>query len=79
MSAFQAFEERLTAHLAQHPAAVLVAQLSAESVRTYLFYADPSADAAPGLKALAAAWPEGRVRVEVNSDPSWSAVAPFLS
>jgi hypothetical protein len=73
------FEERLTAGLGDHGSAVLAAHLSAEGSRVFHVYADPSGDAASAVKDLAATWKEGRSRIHVADDPSWSAVAPFLT
>ncbi|MCT9931368.1 DUF695 domain-containing protein [Planotetraspora sp. A-T 1434] len=73
------FEERLAGRLGKLGSAVLAAHLSAEGNRVLHVYADPSGDAALVLKELAGTWQEGRPRVDVESDPSWSAVAPFLT
>ncbi|MBO3746369.1 DUF695 domain-containing protein [Streptosporangiaceae bacterium NEAU-GS5] len=79
VEALRDFEERLTAHLAKSPTAVLVAQISAEGARVIHVYADPGGETVAELKELAATWQEGKARVDAELDPSWSAVAPFLS
>jgi Family of unknown function (DUF695) len=73
------FEVNLTERLGALGSAVLVAHLSADGNRVLHVYADPAADAVQGIRELAGAWKEGRARVEVADDPSWSAVAHFLT
>lgn len=60
-------------------AAVLAVRLSAERHRVLHIYADPETGTAARLKDLAAGWKEGRAEVEIDNDPAWSAVAPFLN
>ncbi|GAA0377025.1 hypothetical protein GCM10009530_29520 [Microbispora corallina] len=73
------FEVNLTERLGALGTAALVAHLSAERSRVLHVYADPAGDAARAVRELAAAWKEGRATVEVADDPSWSAVAHFLT
>ncbi|WP_214323414.1 DUF695 domain-containing protein [Nonomuraea sediminis] len=80
LTALRDFEERLAARLTKpHAEAVLAAHLSAEGTRVVHVYADPTGDAAIHAKELIVSWEEGEPRVDVASDPSWSADAPFLS
>jgi hypothetical protein len=79
LSSLRDFEERLGEGLAKQGSAVLVAHLSADGGRVLHVYADPSSDAVPVIKELASAWGEGRARVDVADDPSWSGVAHFLT
>ncbi|GAA0992380.1 hypothetical protein GCM10009555_081340 [Acrocarpospora macrocephala] len=69
------FEAQLTATLTKN--AVLAAHLTTENTRTYHIYASPTENTAPTFKTLT--WPEGRPRITINDDPSWSAVAHFLT
>lgn len=80
LDALRDFEERLTARMDElGGGGQLVAHVSAERHRVLHVYADPAVGAADVIRELARAWKEGKARVEVSSDPSWSAVAPFLS
>ncbi|PZG15799.1 DUF695 domain-containing protein [Nonomuraea aridisoli] len=79
LEALRDAEERLSALLDPRGDAVLAVHLSTEGQRLFHVYADSTGDAASHVKDLFTAWPEGRARVEVTLDPSWSAVAPFLS
>ncbi|GAA4207820.1 DUF695 domain-containing protein [Microbispora amethystogenes] len=79
LDALREFEERLTGRLAAHGSAVLAAHLSADRTRTLHLYADPAADVPPVIEEVTAGWKEGPARVETAEDPSWSAVAPFLT
>ncbi|WP_327106416.1 DUF695 domain-containing protein [Nonomuraea glycinis] len=80
LAALRDFEERLAARLLKPGGdAVMVAQLSAERHRIIHVYADPSGDGASHAKELMADWREGKPRLDVTTDPSWSAVAAFLS
>ncbi|NRQ33518.1 DUF695 domain-containing protein [Nonomuraea sp. NN258] len=80
LAALRDFEERLAARLLKlHSDAVLAAHLSAESHRVIHVYADPTGEAAIHAKELIVSWEEGEPTVDVASDPSWSAVAPFLN
>jgi len=80
LAALRTFEERLGELLgALGDDAVLAVHLSAERRRVMHVYADEESDAAAALKELAATWKEGRARVDVSADPSWSAVAAFLA
>lgn len=80
LTALRDFEERLTARLLKSGGdAVLVAQLSAERHRIIHVYADPTGDGADRVKELIADWREGKARLDVTTDPAWSAVAAFLS
>ncbi|MFI7031478.1 DUF695 domain-containing protein [Microbispora rosea] len=79
LDALRDFEERLNDRLAALGPAVLVAHLSADRSRVLHVYADPAAAVPPVVEEVADGWQEGRARVEVAEDPSWSAVAPFLT
>ncbi|GAA4578511.1 hypothetical protein GCM10023194_01580 [Planotetraspora phitsanulokensis] len=79
LQALRTFEERLGERLDKLGSAVLAAHLSTGGVRVLNVYADPSSDAAPVIKELVSGWAEGRARVDVADDPSWSAVAHFLT
>jgi hypothetical protein len=57
----------------------MVARLSAERHRIIHVYADPTGDGASHAKELIADWREGKARLDVTTDPAWSAVAAFLS
>ncbi|MBX6383800.1 MAG: DUF695 domain-containing protein [Microbispora sp.] len=79
LDALRDFEERLTTRLAAHGSAVLTAYLSADGSRVLHVYADPAAAVPPVVEKIAGEWKEGRARVDVAEDPSWSAVAHFLT
>jgi hypothetical protein len=80
LTALRDFEERLAARLLKPGGdAVMVAQLSAERHRIIHVYADPTGDGASHAKELIADWREGKARLDVTTDPAWSAVAAFLS
>ncbi|MFC4007824.1 DUF695 domain-containing protein [Nonomuraea purpurea] len=80
LTALRDFEERLAARLLKlRGDAVLAAHLSAEGHRIIHVYADPTGDAAIHAKELIVSWEEGEPRVDVATDPSWSAVLAFLS
>ncbi|MER7363040.1 DUF695 domain-containing protein [Nonomuraea wenchangensis] len=80
LAALRDFEERLAARLLKlRDDAVLAAHLSAEGQRTIHVYADPTGDAAIHAKELIVSWEEGEPRVDVATDPAWTAVSPFLS
>jgi hypothetical protein len=80
LDALRDFEDRLTLRLAEAGgSAVLTAHMSADGSRVLHVYADPAAAVAPMVEELAAEWKEGHARVDVAEDPSWSAVAPFLT
>ncbi|GII55765.1 hypothetical protein Pth03_41540 [Planotetraspora thailandica] len=79
MKALRDFEERLGELLGKRGSAVLAAHLTSGGTREMHVYADPSGDAALVIKELVPSWPEGRARVDVAADPSWSAVAHFLT
>ncbi|WP_214104628.1 DUF695 domain-containing protein [Acrocarpospora catenulata] len=75
-TALETFGEQLAATLADQPA-VLAAHMTVDGVRTFHIYADPTGTTTTALKTLS--WPEGRLRIGVTSDPSWSTVAHFLA
>ncbi|NUR91238.1 MAG: DUF695 domain-containing protein [Nonomuraea sp.] len=80
LTALRAFEERLAARLTKpHAEAILAAHISAEGHRIIHLYADPTGDGAIHAKELIVSWEEGEPRVDVTTDPAWTAVAPFLS
>jgi hypothetical protein len=80
LAALRGFEERLAARLLKlRDDAVLAAHLSAEGQRIIHVYADPTGDAAIHAKELIVSWEEGEPRVDVGSDPAWTAVVPFIS
>ncbi|MFI6499220.1 DUF695 domain-containing protein [Nonomuraea typhae] len=80
LTALRDFEERLAARLTKlHADAVLAAHLSAEGHRVIHVYADPTGEAAIHARELIVSWEEGDPVVDVDSDPAWVAVAPFLS
>ncbi|GII92600.1 DUF695 domain-containing protein [Sinosporangium siamense] len=80
LSALNDFEERLTAQVAQLGGdALIVAHMSMAGRRLIHIYADPAASVQNTLKKTAATWKEGRAAIEVNDDPGWIAIAPFLS
>jgi hypothetical protein len=54
--------------------AVLVAHETCDGIRTTHLYTDRKA-AAHALEPLIAAWPDGRIRLTVDNDPTWEAVA----
>jgi hypothetical protein len=70
---------RLAGAISGRGSAVLAAHLSADGTRVLHVFADPGGDAALDAKELAETWKEGRARVDVAGDPSWSSVAPFLT
>ncbi|MFB4286595.1 DUF695 domain-containing protein [Nonomuraea sp. ATR24] len=76
VEALRDFEERLS----RVPGAwVLAAHLSAEGHRIFHLYADPAGEVRGQVEELAATWGEGKARVNVATDPAWSAVAAFIS
>ncbi|MEU0565772.1 DUF695 domain-containing protein [Nonomuraea sp. NPDC005983] len=80
VAALRDFEERLGARLLKlRDDAVLATHLSAEGHRVIHIYADPTGDAAIHAKELIVSWEEGEPRVDVASDPSWSAVVAFVN
>ncbi|WP_084960013.1 DUF695 domain-containing protein [Thermoactinospora rubra] len=80
LEALRDFEERLAARILKlQGEAVLAAHVSAEGHRVIHLYADPGGDAAIHAKELIVSWEEGEPRVDVTSDPGWTAVGPFLS
>ncbi|MFG1686547.1 DUF695 domain-containing protein [Nonomuraea sp. NPDC049269] len=80
LAALRDFEERLAARLLKlHDDAVLAAHLSAESHRVIHIYADPTGDAAIHAKELIVSWEEGEPRVDVATDPAWTAVVAFIN
>jgi hypothetical protein len=80
LTALRDFEERLAARLLKlRDDAVLAAHLSTGGHRVIHVYADPTSDAAIHAKELIVSWEEGEPRVDVTSDPAWTAVSPFLS
>ncbi|MFC4112448.1 DUF695 domain-containing protein [Nonomuraea zeae] len=80
LTALRDFEERLAARLLKlRDDAVLAAHLSAEGHRIIHVYADPTGDAAIHAKELIVSWEEGEPRVDVATDPAWTAVLPFLT
>ncbi|MBT2231106.1 DUF695 domain-containing protein [Nonomuraea sp. NEAU-A123] len=80
LTALRDFEERLAARLLKlHDDAVLAAHLSAESHRVIHIYADPTGDAAIHAKELIVSWEEGEPRVDVATDPAWTAVVAFIN
>ncbi|WP_169947462.1 DUF695 domain-containing protein [Microbispora sp. H11081] len=79
LDALRDFEGRLTARLTEAGSAVLTAHMSADRTRVLHVYADPAAAVPPLVEEIAADWKEGPARVDVAEDPSWSAVAPFLT
>ncbi|MFI6739773.1 DUF695 domain-containing protein [Nonomuraea sp. NPDC050451] len=80
LTALRDFEERLAARLLKlRDDAVLAAHMSAEGHRIIHVYADPTGDAAIHAKELIVSWEEGEPRVDVATDPSWSAVLAFLT
>ncbi|MFC4535549.1 DUF695 domain-containing protein [Sphaerisporangium dianthi] len=79
-SALREFEERLSALLdGLGGAAVLTVHVSAEGTRVLHIYADPAAGAPAQLDKLVSTWSEGRPSVDVDEDPGWIAISPFLS
>lgn len=79
VEALRGFEERLNALVGEPGSAVLAAHLSVGRTRVFHVYADPTGRAAHNAKDLVATWKEGRPRIDVADDPSWSAVAHFLT
>ncbi|GAA3231681.1 DUF695 domain-containing protein [Nonomuraea helvata] len=80
LAALRDFEERLAARLLKlRDDAVLAAHMSAEGHRIIHVYADPTGDAAIHAKELIVSWEEGEPRVDVASDPAWTAVVAFLT
>lgn len=80
LTALRDFEERLAARLTKlHADAILAAHLSAEGHRIIHLYADPTGEAAIHAKELIVSWEEGEPRVDVSTDPAWTAVVAFLS
>ncbi len=79
VEALRDFEERLTGAIGRRGSAVLAAHLSADGTRVLHIFADPDSDAALDAKELVMTWKEGKARVDVAGDPSWSSVAPFLT
>ncbi|MEW9532654.1 DUF695 domain-containing protein [Microbispora sp. NPDC049125] len=73
------FQERLGGRIGSLTSAVLAAHVTAEGSRVLHVYADPAAEWTPVIKELAATWQEGRAKVDVADDPSWGAVALFLT
>ncbi|WP_067125561.1 DUF695 domain-containing protein [Microtetraspora malaysiensis] len=79
LDALRDFEERLSARLKADGCAALVAHLSAEGTRVLHVYADPASDATSRIQELVSGWDEGQTWIDADSDPSWSAVAHFLT
>ncbi|WP_113700097.1 DUF695 domain-containing protein [Nonomuraea lactucae] len=80
VAALRDFDERLAAWLLEaRDEAVLAVHLSAEGHRIVHLYADPDGDAATRAEELAVGWKEGKARVDVTSDPAWSAVIAFVT
>jgi hypothetical protein len=80
VDALRGFEERLAERLGRlHGTAVLAAHFSAEKRRVLHIYADPAGTAAAQVRELAATWSEGTAQVDVDTDPGWTAISPFLS
>ncbi|GLX02446.1 DUF695 domain-containing protein [Microtetraspora sp. NBRC 16547] len=79
VDALRDFEERLARRLGAGGSAVLVAHLSAEGTRVLHVYADSAGDVVREIEELVSGWGEGRARIDAESDPSWSAVAHFLT
>ncbi|GAA0417766.1 hypothetical protein Acor_20340 [Acrocarpospora corrugata] len=77
LAALTTFTEQLTTHLTAE--AVLTAHLTTEGTRTFHIYANPTSPTATTLKTFATTWPTGRPRLTTDNDPSWSAVAHFLT
>ncbi|MEW9551540.1 DUF695 domain-containing protein [Nonomuraea sp. NPDC050783] len=80
LTALRDFEERLAARLLKlRDDAILAAHLSTEGQRLIHIYADPTGDAAIHAKELIVSWEEGEPRVDISTDPAWTAVSPFLT
>ncbi|WP_433326987.1 DUF695 domain-containing protein [Spirillospora sp. CA-294931] len=73
-SALREFEKKLTA---LGDRAVLAVRQTGDGLRVFTLYADPDSGVISDLDQLAAAWPEGKAKVESASDPAWSALSPF--
>jgi Family of unknown function (DUF695) len=73
-STLRRFEEAVEA---MSPRAVLAAHETGDGRRVLHVYADPDSGAVAELDQLAAAWSEGRAKVTSQSDPAWSALAPY--
>ncbi|MFI6919586.1 DUF695 domain-containing protein [Nonomuraea spiralis] len=80
LTALRDFEERLATRLLKlRDDALLAAHLSAAGHRVIHLYADPTSEASIHAKELIVSWEEGEPRVDVATDPAWTAVSPFLS
>ncbi|RSN07687.1 DUF695 domain-containing protein [Nonomuraea sp. WAC 01424] len=80
LTALRDFEERLATRLLKlRDDALLAAHLSAAGHRVIHVYADPTSEASIHAKELIVSWEEGEPRVDVATDPAWTAVSPFLS
>ncbi|MCC5577760.1 DUF695 domain-containing protein [Microtetraspora sp. AC03309] len=79
LDALRDFEKRLAGLFGRTGSAVLAAHLSAEGTRVLHVYADPTSDAVREIEELVAGWDEGQAWIDAESDPSWSAVAHFLT
>ncbi|MEV0585648.1 DUF695 domain-containing protein [Nonomuraea sp. NPDC050310] len=77
--ALREFDDKLAKQLAKGGDAVLAAHVSADGLRVAHLYADPAGGAAELARELAGRWKEGGAKVEVDHDPGWIAVSPFLS
>ena len=57
--------------------AVLAVAVSHDGRRVFHYYTDPLSSVAERVAAWDHGWPEGRVDIQVSSDPAWNAVRPF--
>ncbi|WP_405141224.1 DUF695 domain-containing protein [Sphaerisporangium sp. NBC_01403] len=79
-AALREFEERLARTVdGLGGTAVLAVHVSSEATRVLHVYADPSGDAAAAAEELVTGWTEGAPLLDVESDPGWIAISPFLS
>ncbi|MDF5753410.1 DUF695 domain-containing protein [Spongiactinospora sp. TRM90649] len=78
LAALRGFEERLAEALAERPA-VVAAHVTAGGQREVHIYTDSESDVAERAGELVSSWKEGTAEIEVDDDPGWAAVAPFLS
>lgn len=73
MPALYDLEDRLTDALGN--TGMLVAVESSDGVRSFHFYVDPDSDAADRLATSIRTWNQGRVRLWLKHDPSWTRVS----
>ncbi|WP_248958119.1 DUF695 domain-containing protein [Sphaerisporangium perillae] len=78
--ALREFEEHLAGLVDRLGGTALLAVLvSSEGARMVHIYADPAANAAATVGELVAGWKEGHPTVEVDDDPGWISISPFLT